>query len=213
MSSKQSVTKGDIVMNGTNASNANTVKHGSTAADNALPPSKDPSISRAKQASTAWRSFEDAMKNIIDYSPIFSEMEAAMDRHSAMELETKTKDQRIAALEFSFQVQTEESGKHYMKWIEEKTQLEKKVAAVQNDANAHEQCLLKKQKAIHVQEMEQLKKELCAEKQKVDLLKNELEKVKTAMQKTKDELNRCAGNLSEWEGYFSLLKEVDFKVL
>jgi predicted RNase H-like nuclease (RuvC/YqgF family) len=213
MSSKQSVTKGEIVMNGTTTSNENAVKHDIAAAVNALAPSKDPMVSRAKQASTAWRSFEDAMKNMIHYSPIFSEMEAAMDRHSVMELETKTKDQRIAALEFSFQVQTEESGKLYMKWIEEKTQLEKKVAAVQNDANAHEKSLLKRQNAIHVQEMEQLKKELSAEKQKVDSLKNGFEKVTTGMQKTKDELNRCAGKLSEWEIYSSLLNDVDFKLL
>lgn len=213
MSSKQNVTKGNTVMNGTNASNGSAVKHGTTAADNTLAPSKDPLVSRAKQASTAWRSLEDAMKNIIDYSPIFSEMEAAMDRHSVMELETKTKDKRIAALELSIQVQIEESGKHYMKWNEEKAQLEKKVAAVQNDANAHEEGSLKKQKALHLREIEQLKKELGAETQKVDSLKNELEKVKTGMQKTKDELNRCAGKLSEWEGRFSLLKDIDFKVL
>lgn len=213
MSSKQSIIKGEIVMNRPNASNENAVKHGITAAGNAPAPSKDTLVSRAEQASTAWRSFEDAVKNMIDYSPVFSEMEAAMDRHSAMELETKTKNQRIAALEFGFQVQTEESGKHYMKWIEEKNQLEKKVAAVQNDANAHEQGLLKKQKAIHVQEIEQLNKELGAEKQKVDSLKNELEKVKIGMQKTKDEFNRCAERLSEWEDYLSLLKDIDFKAL
>ena len=143
MSFKQSVTKEDIFMNGTYASNENAVKHGTTVADNILTPFKNPLMSRAKQAFTAWRSFEDAMKNIIDYSPIFFEMKAVMDRHSVMKLETKIKDQRIAALEFSFQVQTKKSGKHYMKWIEKKIQLEKKIAAVQNDANAHEQGLLK----------------------------------------------------------------------
>lgn len=68
-----------------------------------------------------------------------------------------------------------------MKWIEEKTQLEKKVEAVQNDANAHEQGLLKKQRAIHLQNMEQLKKVLGTEKQKVDSLRDELEKVRTGM--------------------------------
>lgn len=102
MSSKQSATKGNVITNGASASNDNAVKHRSTATSKALTPSKDPLASRAKQASTAWRSFEDAVKNMIDYSPIFSEIEVAMDRHSAMELETKTKEQCIAALEFGF---------------------------------------------------------------------------------------------------------------
>jgi hypothetical protein len=47
---------------------------------------------------------------------------------------------------------------------EKKTQLEKKMTAVQNDANAHEQDMLKNQKTLHVQDMKQLKKKLSIEK-------------------------------------------------
>jgi hypothetical protein len=63
-----------------------------------------------------------------------------------------------------------------------------------------------------VQDMKQLKKKLNVKKQKVNSLKNELEKIKIEMQKTKNELNRDIEKLIEWENYFSLIKNVDFKV-
>jgi len=195
------------VMSGTNLEN------GSTAASSSLVARKASFASRAKQASIALRNLEDALRNISEHSPVLSKAAQLMDRQCAMELEIQMKAKRIADLELSFLVQTEEFGKRYTKWNEQQSQLEDQVRKTEVDLTAKARDTSEEQKVAHAREVGELRKELGTQKQ---LLETEKKKVATRTQGL-DEANAKASmaeaRLKEWERYVSLLKDVDFKVL
>ena len=186
--------------------------NGTNAARNTLPASKD-SLALANHASSAWRNFEDAVKNISEHSSVFSKVTEAIDQRNAMEIEAQKKGKRIADLELSFQVQMDEHEKRYNKWMEEKNQSEQRATHTKAELNAQAQAMLKKQRIINTQDMEKLMKELEAEKNTVATLKAELEKASVKIHKVEKELRHCTEQMSEWKGYLSSLKDIDFKAL
>ena len=168
---------------------------------------------RAKQASTAWHNLEDAWKGVSQHSSVFLQIAEAMDRHDTMQVTTQKKDKNIAELESAMQVQIDQHEKRYTKWEQEKSQLEHRITDVRTDLSAQAQGMLKKQKATHIQEIEKLKKELEAERRTVATLKEEMEKARTRKEKAEEQLRYCTKQVSEWDGYLSLLKDVDLKKL
>ena len=168
---------------------------------------------KAKQASSAWRSFEDAWRNISEHSPTFLQIAEAMDRHDAMQIATQKKDQNIAELESAIQIQIDQHEKRYTKWRQEKSQLEQQAIDLKANLSTQAQNTLKKQKATHVQEVEKLKKELEAERKTVATLKGELERASARTKSAEEERSCCVKQLGEWKGYLSLLKDIDFKKL
>ena len=189
-----------------------TLSNGTRAASTTLTASKD-SSALANQASSAWRNFEDAVKNISEHSSVFSKITEAMDQHNALEVEGQKKDKRIADLELGFQVQMDEHEKRYNKWKEEKSQFEQRAVATKAELTAQTQGMLKKQRITSTQDMEKLKKELEAEKKTLATLRLELEKANAKTHKVDKELRHCTEQLSEWKGYLSSLKDIDFKAL
>ncbi|MCJ1247115.1 hypothetical protein MMC30_004326 [Trapelia coarctata] len=185
-------------MSGTN------IKNGSTAAASSSEALKASFASNAKQAASALRNLEDALKNISEHSPVLSKAAQVMDRQRDMELEIQKTHKRIADLELSYQIQTEEIGKSYAKWKEQNSQLEHQVRKIEADLTAKARDISKEQKTAHAREVGELRKELETEKKKVATRTEELNQ---ANAKTK----MAEARLKEWERYVSLLKDVDFK--
>ena len=187
-------------MSGTN------IKNGSTAAGSSSEALKASFASKAKQAASALRNLEDALKNISEHSLVLSKAAEVMDRQCTMELEIQKKHKRIADLELSYQIQTEEFGKQYTKWKEQNSQLEHQIRKSEADLTAKARNTSKERKAAHAREVGELRKELETEKKKVATRTEELNQTnaKTKMVEAK---------LKEWERYVSLLKDVDFKAL
>lgn len=206
-SSNPSASNGASTTNGTNVINSTTATSSTSATlEDSIP-------SRARQASRAWRVFEDALREMSKHSQWFSQFEEAMDRHSAMELETQTKNMRIATLESSYDVQLEKFGKCYIKWEGEKSQLERKLVNIKDEITTEAQGMLEKRKTSHARELGEVRKELEVERKRVEKLTRERERIDAETKKVETILNHRTKQLENWEGYVSLLKDVDFKVL
>ena len=202
-----SAPNGASSMNSTTSTNGNTV-NGSTS----VAPGASFTV-KAKQASSAWHNFQNAWKILSEHSPVFLQIAEAMDQHDNMQVMMHDKDEKIAKLESAFQVQMDQHGKCLTIWEQEKSQLEQRGAEIEAKISAQAQSTLKKHKATHMQDVEKLKKELESDKKTVATLKEELGKANTKTARAKEELSHCTKQVSEWEGYLSLLKDIDFKKL
>ncbi|MCJ1377893.1 hypothetical protein MMC17_000989 [Xylographa soralifera] len=200
-------------LNGVSSVNSTTLVTGNAVTSSTSVAPKDSFAFKAKQASSAWRSFEDAWKNISEHSPVFLQIAEAMDRHNTMQDATQKKDKNIAELKSTIQIQMDQHEIRYTKWRQEKSQLEQRAINLKTDLSTHANGLLKDQKATHIQEVKKLTKELEAERKAVATLKEELEKARTRTGRVEEELSCYAKQLSEWEGYLSLLKDIDLKKL
>ena len=199
--------------NGVSSVYSTTPINGNTVTSSTSVAPKDSFAFRAKQASSAWHSLEDAWRYISEHSPVFLQVAEAMDRHNTMQVATQKKDKNIAELESTIQIQMDQHEKRYTKWRQEKSQLEQRAIDLKTDLSTQAQGMLKKQKVTQIQEVEKLTKELEAERKTGATLKEELEEASTRTKRAEEELSCCTKQLSEWEGYLSLLKDIDFKKL
>ena len=178
----------------------------------------------AKQASSIWRDFENALKALTEHSSLFSTVVETVDQYNALKNEVQQKNARIDKLESSHEIHIEQSTKRQNKWEKEKTELERrlseekiqgerKVKKIENDLATKARVDSEKQAANYSQEIKELKKELSTEKKKVAARNEELEKANTKAKADEVELGRYTNRLKEWESYLSLLKTVDFAAL
>ena len=199
--------------NAVSSVNSTTPINGNTVTSSTSVVSKDSFAFRAKQASRAWHGLEDAWRNISEHSPVFLQVAEAMDRHNAMQVETQKKDKKIVELESTIQIQMDQHEKRYTKWRQEKSQLEQQAINLKANLSTQAEGMLNKQKVTHIQEAEKMMKALEAERKTVATLKEELEKASTRTKRAEEELSCCTKQLSEWEGYLSPLKDIDFNKL
>jgi hypothetical protein len=204
MSSKPSVSNGTSVTKGINVT---------TATKNTSAAPKESFAARASSASAAWRDFEGVLKRISKYSSAYSDIELAMDQHSAMELETRTKDTHISNLESILEVQVQEFEKRYSKWNMEKSQLELRAVNVETEVTTRAKRIIKEHEDARARESEELRKELEAERKNVVALSEKLERATIKMKKGEMELSLCNVRLTEWEGHVSILKDMDVEAL
>ena len=182
------------------------IKTGSTAAGSSPEALRASFAFKAKQASSALRNLKDALGNVSEHLPVLSKAADVMDRQCAMDHMIQTKDKRIADLELSYQIQTEEFAKRYAKWKEQNSHLEHQVGKIEADLTAKARDTSKERKAAHAREVGELRKELETEKKKVAARTEELNQ---ANAKTKI----AEARLREWERYVSLLKDMDLNAL
>ena len=178
----------------------------------------------AKEASNAWRNFESAVKNLTEYSLVFSKIIETLDQQSALKHEVQQKDARITALESSNDICFEENAKRWNKLEKEKIELkrqlseeksrgERELKNVQSSLFAKAQMDFDNQKKSHEQEVRELKKDLHNERKKVAALAEDLKKANAKVERVETEVGRCTNRLKEWECHISQLKPVDFKLL
>lgn len=207
MSSNQRTPGGNSTSN-----SARTAVDSASANRNSIPP-EDSLPSRAKQAFSTLHSFEDSLKNMAKYSQVFTDVEKAVQRLGAMELDIQAKDRRIAVLESANEVQIENFSKQFKKWDKEKGRLEKKLADDELALKTKAQSVVENQNLKHMQSKDNLNKELAKEKQKVATLRGQLEKETAKTQDLNSKLNNCANDLKGWDGYHSAMRDVDFTSL
>ena len=97
--------------NGASATNGISIPNNPAGTTSTSTAPKDSIIPKTKQASSSWRDFEDALKGISKYSGIYSNIGEALDRQSALELETRTKDKLISSLRLTSEAQVEQFEK------------------------------------------------------------------------------------------------------
>ncbi|KAI9865233.1 MAG: hypothetical protein M1824_003384 [Vezdaea acicularis] len=204
MSSNQRILGGSSTVNSARAA-------GDTASANRnsiLP--EDSLLSRARQAFSTLHSFEDSLKNMAKHSQVFSDVEKAVERLGTMELDIQKKDKRIADLESAYEVEIEKFSQQVIKWNQEKSQLEKKLADEKAAWKTKAESVAERQHAKHIQSKENLNKELAKEKKSVATLKGQLEKETAKTRDLDSKLNGCVNRLKGWDGYLSAMSDVDF---
>ena len=198
--------------NGASATNGNIPNNPAGTTSTSTAP-KDSIISNTKQASSSWREFEDALKGISKYSRIYSSIEVAFDRQSALELETRTKDKLISSLQLTNEAQVEQFEKRYSKWDKEKDRLDLKIANMKAEAAAQAEAILSEQKDAYTRKAREIEKKLEAEKATTATLTEKLERASTRMERIEMELSLGNRRLREWEGHISMLEDMDIKAL
>ncbi|MCJ1434813.1 hypothetical protein MMC27_004183 [Xylographa pallens] len=206
LSSSSSASNGASTTNGKIPNNP-----AGTTSTSAVP--KDSTIFRTKQASSSWRNFEDALKGISKYSRIYSNIEGALDRQSALELETGTKDKLISSLQLTNEAQVQQFEKRYSIWDKEKNCLDLKITNMKAEAAAQAEGILNEQKDAYTRKAREIQEELEAEKVTTATLTEELLKASTRMERTEMELSLGNRRLRDWEGHVSMLKDMDIKAL
>ncbi|KAI9808034.1 MAG: hypothetical protein M1827_007540 [Pycnora praestabilis] len=186
---------------GTSAIDGTTSTGSSSAPNSISAPPKRPAESRQRHASRSWREFMESFRTMSKYSDEYSNIEATMDRQSAMELDIATKDACISCLSSTNQTQMDGFEERYRKWNEEKMGIELREAGVKAELTA-----------TAAREMKEMRKELEYEKSKVAMQNEKLERASSKMEQMKTEYNFCNARLRKWENYTSLLKDVDFAV-
>jgi hypothetical protein len=165
-------------------------------------PDTDTAITPLKQASSAFREFQEANKKLLKYSRAYSDIERTMDQQSAMELELQTLKDRILHLESNQHSQIRVFEARYDQWKSEKSILEHQKKKVEEE-------MARK----HAREMTQAEKALADETERADTRAKKLDKVSAQVSLVKKELAVCNGKLQEWESYITKLKDVDFETL
>jgi hypothetical protein len=169
---------------------------------NGTTPDTDTAISPPKQASSAFREFQEANKKLLKYESAYSDIERTMDRQSVMELELQTLKDKILDLESNQHNQIRAFEARYDQWKDEKSLLEHQKEKIEEE-------MAKK----HAREMAQAETDLADETERANALDKKLEKVSAQWSLVKKELAVCNGKLQEWESYTTKLKDVDFETL
>jgi chromosome segregation ATPase len=136
-----------------------------------------------------------------------------MDRCSALELESRTKDTRISAMQSSNEVHIKEFEKRYSKWDKEKNRLGLQITKMEAEMTAQAERIRREQKDAHAREIREVWKELEAEKKSAATLDEKLERASTKIKTMEMELALCNGRLREWEDHVSGLKDIDLEAL
>ena len=167
----------------------------------------------ASNAAGAWRNFETALQAISEYSLVFSSITETVDRNEVLTREVREKDNRIANLQLGGQVQLEHVNTLFAKWEAEKNGFHQEKTKLKDSITKEHQRVLNQQKESYTQTIAKLRKELEAEKKTTDTLRSELGTMKQERDLIHKKLDSCTEQLKEWDGYLSLLHEIDFASL
>jgi hypothetical protein len=184
----------------TTATTASVAKDSTTT--NGPAPDTDSAVSVPKQASSAWREFQEATEKMLKHSGTYSDIELAMDRQSAMELELQGLKDQVLRLESNEHNQIRGFEARYDEWRDEKSLLENQKKKLEGEMAEK-----------HTREMEQAEKALADETKRANTLAKRLERVNAQMSLREKELAVCNDKLQDWESYTTKLKYVDFETL
>lgn len=184
----------------TTATTSSVAKNSATT--NGPAPDTDAAVPPLKQASSAWREFQEATKKMLKHSRTYSDIELTMDRQSAMELELQTLKDKVLRLESNQQTQIIGFEARYDEWKDEKYLLENQKKKVEGE-------MAKK----HKREIEQAEKALANETERANTLAKRLDRANAQVSLVKKELAVCNDKLHEWESYTTKLNDVDFETL
>ena len=119
------------------------------------------------------------------------------------------KDNRIATLESGAQVQIDHMHARYVMWEVEKKGLQQEKTKLKDSLTKDNQRALNQQKESYTQAIAKLRKELEVEKKTSDTLRSELGTAKQERDLKRTELDSCTKQLKEWDGYLSMLHDID----
>jgi hypothetical protein len=200
MSSTSSADGNSTASTATTATTGGVAKNSTTT--NGPAPDTDTAVSTSKRASSAWREFQEATEKMLKHSGTYSDIELAMDRQSAMELELQGLKDQVLRLESNEHNQIRGFEARYDEWRDEKSLLENQKKKLEGEMAEK-----------HTREMEQAEKALADETERANTLAKRLERANAQMSLVKKELVVCNDKLRDWESYTTKLKEVDFETL